>query len=275
VCHHAGLSYDLAGEIDPAQTLTTTFRMANVDQERRRQVTKEELHELMAEAADSGQYDLPRREGSDHITPVDGMTATVMTRIEHVATGPAGGVVNASDPEVLSRVEMEGRRQALEYARFLVDRVPGYEQAALVALSTQIGIRETRRVHGDYRVTREDVLSARQFDDQIGLCGAPIEDHLPGVGTKWEYLPEGSAVGIPLGSLVARDGINVLTPGRCFSATHDAHASIRSMAQCMAMGQAAGMVAALAARSDGQVREVSFDLVRDRLTGAGAILEMG
>jgi hypothetical protein len=130
-------------------------------------------------------------------------------------------------------------------------------------------------VHGDYRVTREDVLSARQFDDQIGLCGAPIEDHLPGVGTKWEYLPEGSAVGIPLGSLVARDGINVLTPGRCFSATHDAHASIRSMAQCMAMGQAAGMVAALAARSDGQVREVSFDLVRDRLTGAGAILEMG
>ena len=64
--------------------------------------------------------------------------------------------------------------------RFLVDRVPGYERADLVALGTQIGVRETRRVYGDYRVTRDDVLTARQFDDQIGLCGAPIEDHQAG-----------------------------------------------------------------------------------------------
>jgi hypothetical protein len=273
VCHHAGFSYELAGELDPAQTLTTTFRMANVDQDRRKTVSKDRLHELMAEAAGSGEYDLPRREGSDHITPVDGMTATIMTRVDHVQ-GEPGEIINASDPDVLTRVEMEGRRQALEYACFLVDFVPGYEHASLIALSTQIGIRETRRVHGDYRVTREDVLSARQFDNQIGLCGAPIEDHVPGTGTKWEYLPEGSAVGIPLGSLVPVDGVNVLVAGRCFSATHDAHASIRSMAQCMAMGQAAGSVAALAARGDGVVREVPFDTVRDRLANDGAVLEI-
>jgi glycine/D-amino acid oxidase-like deaminating enzyme len=273
VCHHAGFSYELAGELDPAQTLTTTFRMANVDQERRKTVSKDRLHELMAEAAESGEYDLPRREGSDHITPVDGVTATIMTRVDHVQ-GVRGEVINASDPDVLTRVEMEGRRQALEYARFLVDRVPGYEHASLIALSSQIGIRETRRAHGDYRVTRDDVLSARQFDNQIGLCGAPIEDHVPGTGTKWEYLPEGSAVGIPLASLVPVDGLNVLVAGRCFSATHDAHASIRSMAQCMAMGQAAGSVAALAANGDGGVRDVPFDTVRDRLADGGAILEI-
>jgi hypothetical protein len=75
--------------------------------------------------------------------------------------------------------------------------------------------------------------------------------------------------------LVPVDGANVLTPGRCFSATHDAHASIRSMAQCMAMGQAAGTVAALAAECDGQVREVEFDQARDELLGSGAILEIG
>jgi hypothetical protein len=271
VCHHAGFSYELAGELDPAQTLTTTFRMANVDQDRRKTVSKDRLHELMAEAAGSGEYDLPRREGSDHITPVDGMTATIMTRVDHVQ-GEPGEVINASDPDVLTKVEMEGRRQALEYARFLVDRVPGYEQASLIALSSQIGIRETRRVRGDYRVTRDDVLSARHFDNQIGLCGAPIEDHVPGTGTKWEYLPEGSAVGIPLGSLVPVDGVNVLMAGRCFSATHDAHASIRSMAQCMAMGQAAGSVAALAARGDGVVRDVPFDTLRDRLADDGAVL---
>lgn len=274
VCHHAGFSYELAGELDPAQTLTTTFRMANVDQDRRGQVSKEQLHDLMAHAAEAGEYDLPRREGSDHITPVDGMTATIMTRIEHVEGDTAGRVINATDPDVLTRVEMEGRRQALEYARFLVDRVPGYENASLIALSSQIGIRETRRVLGDYRVTRDDVLSARQFDDQIGLCGAPIEDHHPGTGTRWEYLPEGAAVGIPLRSLLPADGSNVLTPGRCFSATHDAHASIRSMAQCMAMGQAAGSVAALAAEEGGLVRDVPLSLVRERLNSDGAILEI-
>ncbi|HEX6301565.1 MAG TPA: FAD-dependent oxidoreductase, partial [Acidimicrobiia bacterium] len=152
--------------------------------------------------------------------------------------------------------------------------VPGYEDASLIAMSSQIGMRETRRVYGDYRVTRDDVLAARQFDDQIGLCGAPIEDHLPGEGTMWEYLPEGSAVGIPLASLIPKDGVNALTAGRCFSATHDAQASIRSMAQCMAMGQAAGIVASLAARETGQVREVRFGVVRDRLTADRAILDL-
>ena len=274
VSAYAGFDYELAGEMDPAQTLTTTFRMVNVDHERRRAIDKARLHELMAEAAESGDYDLPRREGSDHITPIDGMTATVMTRLDQVRRGPDGGVLNATDPDVLTAAEMEGRRQALEYARFLVDRVPGYENASLVALSAQIGMRETRRVHGDYRVTREDVLGARQFDDQIGLCGAPIEDHLPGTGTVWGYLPEGEAVGIPFRALIPRDGVNALIAGRCFSATHDAQASIRSMAQCMAMGQAAGTAAALAAQGDGAVRDVEIGRLRTRLAEDGAILEL-
>ena len=275
VCHHAGFGYELAGTEGPAQTLTTTFRMGNVDMAKRREVSRDELHDLMAAAAESGDFDLPRREGSDHITPVEGMTATVMTRIEHVSVGPDGTVSNATDPDVLTAAEMEGRRQALEYARFLVDRVPGYEHASLIALGTQIGLRETRRVNGDYRVTRQDVLSARQFDDQIGLCGAPIEDHHggAGTGTTWEYLPDGEAVGIPLSSLVVRDSTNTLVAGRCFSATHDAQASIRSMAQCMAMGQAAGTTAAMAVAA-GDVRSVTVSQVQESLRRQGATVEL-
>ncbi len=277
VCHHAGLGYELAGSIAPAQTLTTTFRMANVNMDRRRTITKDDLHAVMAEAAESGDYDLPRREGSDHITPVDGMIATVMTRINHVVKEDDGTVRNATDPNLLTAAEIEGRRQALEYARFLIDRVPGYENAAIVALSSQIGLRETRRVYGDYRLSRADVLAARQFDDQIGLCGAPIEDHHggAGTGTTWEYLPEGEAVGIPLRTLIARDGQNVMIAGRCFSAEHDAQASVRSMAQCMAMGQAAGVVAALAAGSGGEVRSVPTADAQTALRNAGAVLSIG
>ena len=119
------------------------------------------------------------------------------------------------------------------------------------------------------------MIGARQFDDQVALCGAPIEDHHSGEGTTWAYLPEGTAVGIPLRSLVVRDAANVMVAGRSFSATHDAHASIRSMAQCMAMGQAAGTTAALAATTaGGEVRGVPAQRVRGELRAAGAVLEV-
>lgn len=272
LCHHAGLGYDLAGAEQPAQTLTTTFKMCNVDIERRFQLSKRELGELFTAAAADG-YDLPRLDGSDHITPVDGMTATIMTRVPSTERR-ADGVVNATDPELLTHAEATGRRQALEYVRFLRDRVPGYERAALATMSAQIGVRETRRVHGDYRLTRDDVVSARQFDDQIALCGAPIEDHHDGAGTAWQYLPDGEAVGVPLRTLIARDAENVLIAGRCFSATHDAHASVRSMAQCMAMGQAAGEAAAMASATRTQPRELPLGALRDRLRAAGAVLSL-
>jgi len=273
LCYHAGFGYELAGAESPAQTLTTTFRMVNVDIARRKQISSAEVHERMARAAESGEYDLPRHEGSDHITPVEGMVATVMTRLASFRE-EAGRVINASDPALLSDAEMRGRRQALEYARFLRDRVPGYETASLVALSSQIGVRETRRVYGDARLTREDVLVARRFDDEIGLCGAPIEDHHGGSDTTWQYLPDGQVVGIPYGTLLVRDSSNTLVAGRCFSATHDAHASVRSMAQTMAMGQAAGTAAALASQQDRDPRGLDVGTLRDRLRDAGAVLEI-
>ena len=272
LCAFAGFGFETAGELDPAQSLTTTFRMVNVDLERRRTISKDRLHLLMEEAAASGAYDLPRREGSDHETPVDGMIATVMTRLDSTRRDEDGRIVNVTDPWFVTEAEIAGRRQALEYVRFLVDHVPGHERASLVALGTGIGVRETRRVYGDYRLTREDVLAGRQFDDAIGLCGAPIEDHHSGSDTTWQYLPDGAAVGIPYRTLVVRDAANVLVAGRCFSATHDAHASVRSMAQCMAMGQAAGTAAALAVASGRDPRTVETGTLRDRLRRDGAIL---
>ncbi len=119
---------------------------------------------------------------------------TPRSRVRDVTTG------HLSTPPILRsspRPRSRDDARPSSMPRFLVDLVPGYENASLVALSSQIGLRETRRVYGDYRVTRDDVLGARQFDDQIGLCGAPIEDHVPGTGTRWEYLPEGGSVGIP------------------------------------------------------------------------------
>jgi hypothetical protein len=271
--HLAGFSYERAGDISAAQTLTTTFRMVNVDLKERKSITKDKLHELMQEAASEG-YELPRREGSDHITTVPNTTATVMTRLDSIRKNQDGFESVVEDPFFLTESEMKGREQALEYARFLKDKVPGYKDSDIYGLSTFLGIRETRRVYGDYRVTREDVLTARQFDDQIGLCGAPIEDHHSGDGTQWRYLPEGSAVGIPLSALRVKDSENTLVAGRCFSASHDAHASIRSMAQCMAMGAAAGVNAALAVKEKKTIREIPNSEVQSKLREGGAILSL-
>ena len=270
----AGFGYEKAGEISPAQTLTTTFKMVNVDLVERKKIKKEQLHELMQDAADNG-YELPRREGSDHITPVANTTATVMTRLDSVRKNSKGEIESVlDDPFFLTESEIAGRRQASEYARFLVDKVPGYKDSSLYGFSTLIGVRETRRVYGDYRVTKSDVLEAKQFDDQVALCGAPIEDHHSGDGTNWIYLPDGSAVGIPLRSLIVKDSINTMVIGRCFSASHDAHASIRSMAQCMAMGVAAGVAGSIALANRKEIREVTFSDIRTNIIETGAILEV-
>jgi hypothetical protein len=273
LCYFAQAPCELAGEHEPAQMLTTTFKVANVDTELRKSISKDDFHGRMADAAQSGEFDLPRREGSDHLTPVAGLMATNMTRVQSFVQDD-GRFRNASDPELLTCAEIEGRRQALEYVRFLKQKVPGYANAELVAFGIQIGVRETRRVQGEYRLTRDDVLSARQFDDQIGLCGAPIEDHYSGQDTKWQYLPDGSCVGIPLRTLIPLGLENVLVSGRCFSATHDAHASVRSMAQCMAMGQAAGTAAAICTAQKRSPRELDVSALRQQLREDGAILSL-
>jgi hypothetical protein len=180
--------------------------------------------------------------------------------------------VDATDPAELTKAEVEGRKQALEYTRFLRERVPGYEQAYLINFSTQIGIRETRRVYGEYRLKRDDVLSARKFGDAIAQCGAPIEDHHAGNDTRWEYVPNGDTYDIPFGVLIPQQVENVLIAGRCLSADHDAHASVRSMGQCMAMGQAAGTAAALCAADDLTPRSLSISRLQARLIADGALI---
>ncbi len=181
--------------------------------------------------------------------------------------------VDATDPVQLTRAEVEGRRQVQEYHRFLRDRVPGFERSVVVATSPAIGVRESRRVHGDQLLTRDDVLGGRRFDDEIALCGAPIEDHGPGGDTAWQYVGESGVYGIPYGCLLPVGIDGLLVAGRCFSATHDAHASARSMATCMAMGQAAGTAAAMASASGTTPRALDPARVRERLLADGALLE--
>ncbi|MEM7736683.1 MAG: FAD-dependent oxidoreductase [Deinococcota bacterium] len=264
VVARAGGPFEDAGAMGTAQSLTTTFKMINVDVEAAKAFPKKEMWQKMADASASGDYNLPRKEGSSHITPHEGVMVTNMTRV-------AG--VDPTDPAALAKAEQEGRKQAFEYARFLHDQVPGYEHSILGGLSIQIGVRESRRVRGEYWLTREDVLAARKFDDAIAQCGAPIEEHHAGGDTRWEYLPAGETYDIPFRCLVPQGLISLVVAGRCLSASHDAHASVRSIGQCLAMGQAAGLAAALSSQQNcADVRDLDTDVLRTQLKDLGAVL---
>jgi hypothetical protein len=255
VCALAGAPFEAPG--DDVQSLSTVFRVANVDVARAEAVPKQELWALMREARDSGRYALTRIEGSIHRTPHEGVMMALMTRVRKV---------DATDAGQLSAAEFEGRRQAHEYFRFLRECVPGYERAVLLSTSPAIGVRESRRIVGEHVLTAEEILAATSFDDQIALCGAPIEEHHAGDDTRWVYLDDGATYGIPYRALQPHGLDNVLVAGRCFSATHDAHASARSMATCMAMGQAAGTAVALA----DEPKRLDAGALRARLREDGA-----
>jgi hypothetical protein len=265
IAWRAGAMIDNSEGVDRRQPATTTFRVGGVADDAAPTAV---LHGLMREASERGDYDLPRLEGSIHITCLPGVRHANMTRI-------SGS--DLTDPWQLTVAEQEGRRQVQEYVRFLSDRVPGYEHVFLLGTSTRIGVRESRRLVGEYVLNRDDFLLCRSHKDDIALCGAPIEDHGNGTTTLWEYVggvkdPDGRTYGIPYRSLVPRNIKGLLVAGRCFSASHEAHASARSIAQCTAMGHAAGTASALAASQGGLVADVDIDQLRQQLSESGAVL---
>jgi FAD dependent oxidoreductase len=266
VAWRAGAALDRSLDVRERQPGTVTFRVGGVAPN---PAGKRELHAAMRAAAASGEYALPRLEGSVHRTCLPGVWHTNMTRV-------AG--YDVTDPWQLTAAELEGRRQAQEYVRFLAERVPGFDDAYLLTTSTRLGIRESRKLVGQYVLTRDDVIGAADFPDAIARCGAPVEDHAAGSGTLWEYVgsgtqePTGKTYGIPFRCLLPSGVGGLVVAGRCLSATHDAHASVRSMGQCMAMGQAAGAAAALAGQADVPVASVDIGTLRDHLRADGALL---
>lgn len=265
VAARAGAPYELAGSGDrPVQSMTTIFYLGGVDSERAFAMTQKERTRRMEEAVVRGEYELTRIGGSFHPTLYPGYVHANLTRIPNV---------DGTDPFALSRAEIEGRRQTQEYVRFLKDQIPGFENAYLVMTASHIGVRETRRIIGEYVLTGADVVDGRKFKDAVVCAAAPIEDHEAGSGVRWQYVQGDGYYQIPYRSLLPKQVENLLVPGRALSATHDAQASARNSAQCMAMGEATGVAALLALECGIQPREVEIDVLQDRLLVQGVLLE--
>lgn len=181
--------------------------------------------------------------------------------------------LDPTDPADLTTAEFEGRKQVLMLERFFRERIPGFANAIVSDVGTQIGVRETRRIIGEYVLTGLDVLDGRRFDDCIARSGYPIDIHNPeGKGVTANFIREGGAYDIPYRSIVPKGVDNLLLAGRCISTTHEAQATTRLTPSCMAIGQAAGTAAALAALGGFRVSDVPIDQLQEALRRGGAEL---
>ena len=157
---------------------------------------------------------------------------------------------------------------------FLQRRVPGFPDAVLSAIAWRLGIRETRRIVGDYVLSTADLLEAKKSDEGIAKAGHHLDVH--GSGTFQRRIPisRGGSCDIPYGCLVPRGLDNVLVAGRCLSSTREANGSARVMGTCLATGQAAGLAAAMCSANHWQsVRDVPVSQLRDALKSQGCVVD--
>ena len=194
---------------------------------------------------------------------------------------PDGGPVDGTDAWQLSAAESEGRRQSAAFLRFLRREMPGFEAAYLLDLPPQLGVRETRRIVGEYVLTEDDVLDCARFDDTVGVNAWPVEEHLPGtVDFRWPHgteTPQGQAASpgynqLPWRMLLPQGIDNLLVAGRCASMTHGGQSAARVSGGCFVMGQAAGTGCALALRQDTMPRTLAVPLLQRTLRADGAWL---
>lgn len=257
------------------QPMTLMFRMAEFQRAAFERYVREHptqwrgvhgLWDLVREATKAGDLDLPREDILFFATPHDNEVSVNSTRVTRVL---------GTDVWDLSYAEWVSRRQMRQIAQFLREYVPGFEEAYVLQSGVNVGVRETRRIVGDYQLTAQDVLQARKFDDAIARGSYPIDIHNPaGSGTVLRRLPPGEAYDVPLRCLLPKNTEGLLVAGRCMSGTHEAHSSYRVMPIVMATGQAAGVCAALAAARGCSPREMPFGEIRAELLRQGASLRV-
>lgn len=274
IAARAGADFEVGRERDGlVQPMTLMFRMAEFERAAFQAYTEANpgqwrgvhgLWDLVARATAEGELDLPREDILFFGTPHPRELSVNSTRVVKVL---------GTDVWDLTYAESQGRRQMQQIVAFLQRYVPGFAESYAVQSGVQVGVRETRRIVGDYHLTADDLLGARKFDDVIARGSYPLDIHNPtGSGTRLERLPPDESYDIPLRSLLPRGVENVVVAGRCISGSHEAHSSYRVMPIAMATGQAAGVCAALAARGAVPTRRVPVGRVQQELVRQGASL---
>jgi hypothetical protein len=180
--------------------------------------------------------------------------------------------IDARDSWGRSRLELAGRQSILRLYRFL-RRQPGLENLRLSYLAPECGVRETVTIVGDTTIAAEDYSSGRQWSDALCHAFYPIDLHTStGTGLNKRPLQEGVVPSIPRGALLPQGLDRIIVAGRCVSSDRAANSALRVQASAMAMGQAAGAMAALSAQTQTNPRELELEAIRQLLREHDAIV---
>jgi len=248
-----GLPLQRESETQPG---TLIFRLGGYD------VSKLDLAALQAKLASALQAGTVKR------TDCNGSIAGFLRSGGENAMHVPGA--DSTTSELHTQANLQGRAALLRMLRFLKPQ-PGFEKLRIERLQPETGIRETFRIVGETNVTVEDYIHGRAFDDAVAYAFYPIDLHVEH-GVKPEHLKEGIVPTIPRGALVPKDSRNLLVAGRCLASDRLANSALRVQSSCMAMGQAAGAAAALAARSGSTPMNVPLTELRQVLKDHGAIV---
>ena len=170
---------------------------------------------------------------------------------------------------------MIARRQVREMVEFLKQEdFPMFRNAVLVSVASSIGIRESRKLKGVHILTADELMKPMHFEDTIALGNYPIDIHNPdGSGTDIRKLPPGTYYTIPYRCMLPKEFDNLLVSGRCIYATYEAQSAFRIMPTCAALGQAAGMAAALAKKTANTMHTLNVQVLREMLRKKGAVID--
>jgi hypothetical protein len=243
------------------QPMTLVFQLGNIDHQRLQTANWDQLTNRFRQEVDI----LASRGRIFFFQWMEGLLGFVMT---HIAKH------DGLDIEDLTHAEIESRRQAYAVYKFFRQHVPGCERCVIATTANHIGLRETRRIIGDYVMTREDILLGRKFPDCIGCSTSWIDVHNPdGEGVLHELVISNDWFEIPLRAITVKGLNNLLVAGRCISVTHEAQGSIREIPTCILTGQGAGIAAALAAHQKVPVRTLPYTQLRAALLKQGVWMQ--
>ncbi|MFS0726922.1 FAD-dependent oxidoreductase [Paenibacillus sp. 1P07SE] len=270
IAARAGARYQQGGERGELQPGTMCYLLTNVDRGRFKAYLeasgdKSQIPQAVQKAQQAG--DLP--EGRKEVSGF----AWVSDYLVGVNFGHVFGI-DGTKAEDLTRGAIEGRRGVQVQVAFLRKYVPGFEQAHVVSTGEQIGIRETRRIVGDYTLVQEDFLEMRGFEDDIARNSYFIDIHMATSKDQMaiRHLPSGKSHGVPYRCLLPVGLDNVWVAGRAASSDRVVQGSLRVMPNCFAMGEAAGTAAYLASRQGLGTREVPILELQTLLIKQGAWL---
>ncbi|MCY1723471.1 FAD-dependent oxidoreductase [Prolixibacteraceae bacterium Z1-6] len=240
-------------EVQPGSLM---FRIGGYDLE---VLDKKIIREKYNEAVKEGR--LVKEEFRNNI---EGLLRSAGDNIHHIAGA------NSTTSETHSLTNIKSRSTLLETLRFLRE-LPGCENTRLIFMQPETGIRETYRIDGEYKITHDDYISGKVFDDALCYSFYPIDVH-DKHGVEPKHLLEGVVPTIPLRALIPKNSQNLLVAGRCVSSDRLANSALRVQASCMAMGQVAGATAALAVQQETTPLNVSLKGIRTMLVDNGAMV---